>query len=116
MTGPQDALMSYLNVVNTSVNIRTMKTKSKTISFRLDTNLCDLLDERTALDRTSPGLWVRKLVENELLRPFDAERFDRLLTQLKNNQAQSLYYMLTQVGAMESVDAADLVRSKLLGD
>lgn len=58
---------------------------------------------------------MRKLVENELMKPFDAERLEKQLQQLRNSQAIALYYTLTIVGKVPSEKANELVRSKILG-
>ncbi|MDZ4849683.1 MAG: hypothetical protein SGI77_10340 [Pirellulaceae bacterium] len=93
-----------------------MTNKSKTVSVRLAIDLIDLVEERAAIDGLSSGIWLRKLVENEIFRPFNAAHFEQLIGRLNANQAKSLYYVLTQVGSMDSETAAELVRSKLLGD
>lgn len=93
-----------------------MRPKTKTVSVRLDYQLLDLLDERAASLGLSPGLWIRKQVENELLRPIDIELVEKRLSQLRKNQAISLYYVLTAIGQVAPDKASELVRTKLLGD
>ncbi|MFO0941536.1 MAG: hypothetical protein U0930_12305 [Pirellulales bacterium] len=93
-----------------------MRSKTKTVSVRLDHQLLDLLQERASALGLSSGLWMRKLVENELLRPFDAELLDKKLSQLRKNQAISLYYILTVIGDVAPDKASELVRTKLMKD
>lgn len=104
-----------------------MKTHSETVSFRADNDLLKQIDAECVEFGVSRGSWVRGVVLahfhrremavtkddlDEFVRQLDA--LTSKVDSLQPDIAQSLFFVLTKVGAMPADQAKELVRSKFL--
>ncbi len=101
-----------------------MRPSTETVSFRADAELLKLIDAERARFDLSRGHWVRSLIESHLLQPsppFDPapllerlDAFERHFTDVRQDTAKALYFILTRIGRFPSEQAKELIRSHFL--
>lgn len=98
-----------------------MRPPTETVSFRADAELLKLIDAERARFDLSRGHWVRGIIESHLLQPnrqFDPapildrmEAFERHFTDVRQDTAKALYFILTRIGKFPGEQAKELIRA-----